>query len=169
MIDMHAAAPVPVSEYLNTRYRPDYDYIDGRLLERNVGELDHSRLQGLVSCYLANRETQWGIFVTLGPRIRITETRFRVPDIVVITGRLPSSPIVTEPPFLCVEILSQHDQRSEMRDRVKDYLSFGVPYVWLIDARTRRAHIHSSAGIRAARGVLTTENPDIRVVLSELE
>jgi len=29
---------VPLSEYLQTRYRPDCDYLDGELLERSVGE-----------------------------------------------------------------------------------------------------------------------------------
>jgi hypothetical protein len=30
---------IPVSEYLNTTYRPDCDYIDGELKERNVAKL----------------------------------------------------------------------------------------------------------------------------------
>jgi len=43
---MSSTTLVSVSEYLETSYRPDVDYVDGELLERNVGELDHSRLQG---------------------------------------------------------------------------------------------------------------------------
>jgi len=42
------ATAVPLSEYLNTSYRPDCDYLEGELLERNVGEWDHARLQGLL-------------------------------------------------------------------------------------------------------------------------
>jgi len=44
---MSTATAVSLSEYLNTSYRPDCDYLDGELLERNGGERDHSRLQGL--------------------------------------------------------------------------------------------------------------------------
>ncbi len=40
---MPAAIAIPLSEYLGTSYRPDCDYLEGELLERNVGELDHSR------------------------------------------------------------------------------------------------------------------------------
>ena len=29
---------VPLSQYLTTSYRPDCEYLDGELLERNVGE-----------------------------------------------------------------------------------------------------------------------------------
>jgi len=57
-----------------------------------------------------------------------------------------------------------------MQERIGDYISFGVRYVWLINPRTRQTYVYTSAGIQEARdGVLTTENPDIRVVLDELE
>ncbi len=41
---MPATTAVLLSEYLETSYRPDCEYIDGELLERNVGEWDYSRL-----------------------------------------------------------------------------------------------------------------------------
>ena len=47
------AAIVPVSEYLNTTWRPDCEYVDGEVRERNTGETDHSSLQMLLSRYLA--------------------------------------------------------------------------------------------------------------------
>ena len=40
---MSTVTLVPLSEYLETSYRPDCDYLEGELLERNVGEWDHSR------------------------------------------------------------------------------------------------------------------------------
>jgi Uma2 family endonuclease len=36
------SAPVTVEEYLSSSYEPDVEYIDGRLEERNVGEIEHS-------------------------------------------------------------------------------------------------------------------------------
>jgi Uma2 family endonuclease len=161
---------VSLSEYLNTRYRPDCDHLDGQVVERNVAEWDHSRLRGLLGAYLCNREKQWGIYVVLGQRMKVTAGRFRVSDITVIAGDPPVGPIITSPPFLSVEILSPSDRLAEMQDRIDDYLSFGVRYVWVINPQTRHAYIHTAAGIQDVRdGVLTTENPDIRVVLSELE
>ena len=57
-----------------------------------------------------------------------------------------------------------------MQEKVNDYLSFGVRYVWVINPKTRQTDVYSAAGISDARdGVLTTDNPAIRVVLSELE
>ena len=43
---MKTEALVPVEEYLRTTYHPDCDYVDGEVLERNLGERDHSEVQG---------------------------------------------------------------------------------------------------------------------------
>lgn len=160
---------VPLSEYLETSYRPDCDYLDGELLERNVGEWDHSRLQMLLSGFLLSREKQWGILVVPEQRVQVKARRFRVPDISVLTTP-PSGPILTEPPFLCIEILSKSDRMEEMQERIDDYLEFGVRYVWLINPRKRRAFIYSSEGVREVKdGILYTANPDLRVSLAELD
>src|ERR1035441_4642545 len=133
--NVSATTAVALSEYLNTSYRPDCDYLEGELLERNVGEWDHARLQGLVSSCLSNREKRWGIIVVLAQRLQVKAKRFRVPDITVLAGPRPASGIITEPPFLCIEILSPSDRVVEMQDRIRDYIDFGVRYVWLIDPR----------------------------------
>jgi hypothetical protein len=54
---MSSAILVSVSEYLANSYRPDRDYVDGQLLERNVGEWDHSRPQALLLKQLLPYET----------------------------------------------------------------------------------------------------------------
>ncbi len=115
---------MPLSEYLETSYRPDCEYLDGELLERNTGEWDHSRLQTLLSQYLANSEKQWNVLVAIAQRVQVRATRFRVPDILVLTGGAPARPIVDQPPFLCIEILSPRDRMAEMQDRIDDYLNF---------------------------------------------
>lgn len=40
---MATMAHISVSEYLRTTYRPDCDYIDGDVKERNVGEQPHGQ------------------------------------------------------------------------------------------------------------------------------
>jgi Uma2 family endonuclease len=167
---MPALTGVSLNEYLETSYRPDCDYLEGDLLERNVGEWDHSRLQMLLSRYLSNREKRWGILVVPEQRVQVKAKRFRVPDITVLKGSRPEGGIIKEPPFLCIEILSRSDRVDEMQDRIGDYLSFGVRYVWVINPRTRHAYIHTAEEIREVKdGVLTTRDPDIAVSLSQIE
>ena len=50
---MATSTRLSLSEYMKTSYRPDREYVDGELLERNVGKWEHARLQALlaaVSC-----------------------------------------------------------------------------------------------------------------------
>ena len=56
---MKAAALVPLEEYLDTTYRPDCDYVDGEVLERNVGELDHSDVQSEFVHFFRSRRKRW--------------------------------------------------------------------------------------------------------------
>src|SRR5579863_9214413 len=88
-INMQSATLVSVKEYLNTSYRPDCDYLEGTILERNVGEQDHSNLQMSLSAYLYNRRAQLGIRVYPEQRVQVTGQRFRVPDICVVLGDAP--------------------------------------------------------------------------------
>ena len=39
---------VPIEEYLSTTYRPDVDYVEGRLEDRNRGEKEHGELQARI-------------------------------------------------------------------------------------------------------------------------
>ena len=167
---MSTAALVSVEEYLDTSYRPDCEYLEGELLERNVGEWDHSQLQGLLITYLSSRKKQWGIRVGPEQRVQVKARRFRVPDITVVTRPPADGRIIKEPPFLCIEILSPSDRMEEMQERIDDYLDFGVSYVWLINPRKNKAFIYTRDRVQEVKdGVLHTTNPDIRVNLAELE
>lgn len=160
---------VPVEEYLHASYGPDREYLDGRVVERNVGELDHSELQTELSTFLNVRRRRWGIRVYVEQRVQVKPTRFRVPDICVVSGPRPQGPILTEPPLLCIEILSPEDRVAEMQERIDDYLEFGVRYVWVIDPRKQRAWIYTAGGAQEAReGVLRTADPEIVVPLREI-
>jgi Uma2 family endonuclease len=155
---------------LETGYRPDREYIDGDLLERNLGETDHSRLQMLLAAHLFALERRLGITVLPEQRVQVAASRFRVPDIAVVLGPLPTTRVLLEPPFLCVEILSRDDSMYDMQDRIDDYLNFGVAHVWVVNPRTRRAFVYTVEGMREAKdGVLRTESPEIRISLAGLE
>jgi len=162
-------ALVPVSEYLTTTYHPDCDYVDGEVLERNMGERDHSWLQGTLAGYFYAQRKEWNILVLPEMRVQVKPSRFRVPDLCIVLGGTDEQ-ILTKPPFLCIEILSPDDRWSRVKDRINDFLAMGVPYVWVIDSQTKQAYVATPAeGLREVKdGVLRTENPTFEVRLSEL-
>ena len=160
---------VTVQEYLRTVYRPDCEYVDGAVLERNMGEKGHSKAQGGLYFYLHQRRGELGICVFVEQRIRISGTRYRVPDICVIAGPEPDEEIFTAPPFLCIEVLSPEDRMSRMQERIGDYLGAGVRYVWVVDPQSHRGWIYTAGQIQeAAGGVLRTQDPEIVVPLDAI-
>jgi len=167
--DMAARTLISVEEYLATSYRPDCDYVDGEVVERNLGEWDHSSLQSAILVYLWNRYYKEGIRPVAEQRVQVKQTRFRIPDVCVVLGD-PGEKILTKPPFICIEILSPEDRMKRVQERIADYLEMGVPYVWVLDPETRQAYTATPAeGLREVKtGVLKTENPALEVPLSEL-
>src|SRR5215472_11891241 len=123
---------ISVEEYLRTSYSPDCDYVDGHVLERNLGEYDHSSIQTAIASYFYTRQKQLGITVVVEQRVQVRATRFRIPDVCVVLGQ-PDGQIFRRPPFVCIEVLSKDDSLNQMRDKVEDYLAMGVRYVWLLD------------------------------------
>src|SRR5262245_12767765 len=103
---MATGSLISVDEYLNTSYRTDCDYVDGVVLERNLGEKDHSGLQMEIGYYYRARRKQWGLWVYPEQRVQVAPTRFRVPDICAVIGEAPEQ-IFRTPPFLCIEVLSK--------------------------------------------------------------
>ena len=163
---MATGSLVSVHDYLSTSYRPDCDYVDGVVLERNLGEYDHARLQRELIVYFHARRGKWGLNVVPEQRVQISPTRFRVPDVCLVLGE-PAEQIFRTPPFICIEILSPDDRLSEMRQRVEDYLAFGVPYVWILDPATRHAWRCTPGGMQEVTE-LRTDNPETLVPVCDL-
>jgi Uma2 family endonuclease len=164
---MATGSLVSIHEYLNTSYRPDCDYVDGMLLERNVGEYNHGRLQGAVGAYYFARRREWGIEPLTAQRLYVSATRLRVPDVCVIADVGKPEQIFRTPPLACIEILSKDDRLSEMQERVDDYLKFGVRYVWILDPSRRKAWRCTGDGMREVTE-LRTEGPETIVPLADL-
>jgi Uma2 family endonuclease len=165
---MGTAALVSVEEYLNTSYQDgDREYVDGLIVERNVGELEHADIQGLLILQLSKRYPS--LWVRPEVRVQVSALRFRVPDVVIVNGPRPEGRIITAPPLAVAEVLSPDDRAVDLEEKIADYLSFGIRHVWVINPHTRRAHIHTPDGAFEAKdGHLWTRDPEIRLPLSDL-
>jgi len=130
---MASATGVSVEEYLRTTYRPDMDYVDGKLVERHAGEHWHSRMQTLIVGLLHPRERERNFRVLTEQRLQVSgaKHRYRIPDICVMALPYRSEPVLSTPPHLVIEILSPDDEAADLLARVADYLRFGVPHIWI--------------------------------------
>jgi Uma2 family endonuclease len=134
---------VSVQEYLTGDYHPDVHYVDGRIEERNVGEKSHAKLQLKITNLLNGIPH---VFAFLETRMKVSSTRYRVPDVCAYLDREPDEEIFTQPPVVCVEILSPEDRMSRTIDVVMDYFRMGVPNVWIIDPLQKIAYVCEPSG-----------------------
>ena len=166
---MATAALISIGEYLNTSYRPDQEMLDGQLVKRNVGEYDHSNLQVAVVAWMRRYQHEWNIRVLPEQRVQVSSTRFRVPDVCVISRDQEIEPVFTRPPLLCIEVLSKDDTLRSMQERIDDYRAFGVANVWVLDPVKRRAYVCTQGDFREPeRDMLEIHSSPIRIPLAEL-
>jgi Uma2 family endonuclease len=135
---MAASAQLSITDYLNTTYDPDLEYVDGRLVERNGGKWEHGRLIILLGIWFGQHEQEWSIQTATDVRTRVSWTRVRLPD-VLLAGMNPQTPVVEEAPILCVEILSEGDTYAETQRKCEEYIRMGAKATWIINPMNRTA------------------------------
>ena len=157
---------ISLSEYLNTSYKPDREYLDGELRERHVGRWEHARTLALLAAWFAKHENRWGIKGGITQRLQVSTDRIRVPDLVVMTAG-PQPDVLVDPPLLVIEILSPDDSYSDTQERANDYRQMGVETIWIIDPKTRTGRVCTGAQwIEATR--LEVRNTPLFVELANI-
>ena len=127
-----------------TNYRPDREYVDGEIRERNVGKYEHARVQALLAAWFIQHEKEWGAQVVTEQRVQVSGTRVRIPDVALLpVGAQPD--VIVDAPLLVIEILSPDDTYSDTQERTRDYREMGVKTIWIIDPKTRSGRMCSGA------------------------
>ncbi len=158
---------IAIEEYVTTSYEPECEFVDGELVERNCGDLDHSRFMAALIGHLAARARRLGVHVLPILRIRVSATRIRVADLCVISRNEPIEQIPSKPPLVCIEILSPEDRWTPFEAYIQDFLAMGVPHVWVFDPQTREVFDCAKSSRRVVTED-TLEAPPVSIHLSEL-
>lgn len=130
---MSTATLVSVDEFLRITEKPHREYREGIVTVKAKPTKFHS----LVMLALANLLQQQGVKAYPELTLRLSPTKFLVPDITVAEDFPGDYP--TEPVFLCCEILSPDDRLGAMLGKCEDFHAWGVPYCWVIDPVKRTA------------------------------
>jgi Uma2 family endonuclease len=161
------ATPITFDEYMSTSYSPDCEYIDGVILERNVGQGKHAYTQLKLGIKLTEQTEPKKLVVVVEQRVRVSATRVRIPDVGVVEEL---EEVITKPPLLCVEVLLSDDRWNRVLASVGDYQEMGVPCVWVIDPYQVRAWIFGSENppVEAKDGRLTAQSLGVEVQLADV-
>ena len=169
--DMAEKVLMSVEEYLHTSFEDaDREYVDGEIVEHNMGTLRHGKVQLWLGVLLSRMARTLGIQVASEVRIRVTASRYRIPDLAVWRGGDPIQQDIPETsPFLAIEILSPDDRMISMMEKVQEYLNAGVEFVWIIDPYDGKAmvctHEHPAPQLTE---ILRAHNPEIEIALAEV-
>lgn len=159
-----------IEQYLRTSFDgADREYLDGRIVERNMGEWSHARVQVRLASLLEPQESDLGIQVVVEIRMRTAQTRVRIPDVGVWLSDFVPEPVPGVPPFLAIEVVSPKDRPRRMQEKVEEYLAWGVRWVWRIDPYAREAFVYTSEtpGGKLVTDVLRTDDPRIEISLAD--
>jgi len=163
-----ATALMSIEDYLHTSYKPDADFIDGEIEERNLGEREHSTMQVFIGSLMWNNRKPWGITPLTEQRIRVSPRKVRIADIAVLRSEAPFEKVTLTPPLICIEILSPEDRMARAKQVLADYWAMGVQNIWLIDPIYRAAFTFNANGLQDADPTnLTVPNTPIKLDLTE--
>jgi Uma2 family endonuclease len=126
---------IPVELYLHSSYEPDAEYVDGEIEERPPGQLDHASWQAAILYWFAQHAREWKIRELPSLRVKVSPTRYRVPDVTVLDRDRPIEQIITQPPVAVFEVLSPEDTMTRMMRKLNDYSAMGIPQIWVIDPK----------------------------------
>jgi Uma2 family endonuclease len=132
-----------------------YELVDGRLVERNMGA-ESSEVGGNVHFQLRLfcRDHDLGIVWPADNGFQCfphDPGLLRRPDVSFIRrGRLPGDVApegwVKIPPDLVVEVISPNDSAEQLEEKLDDYQKAGVPLIWVIYPRARKARVYRLDG-----------------------
>ena len=156
--------PVSVDEYLRTSYKPNCEYLDGVLVPKAFGTRKHGRVQVRLGAMLELRFPQYEVSSEL--TVRIDGTHYLIPDVAVERRDEAQDPYPVLPIYLCIEILSPEDRKSEVWAKCETYHEWGTRYVWVVDPVEQRAWEYAKGG--APLEVEELVAGDIRLRVSEI-
>src|SRR5579862_5081572 len=152
-----------VEEYLRTTFDgADREYLDGEVVERNMGNKSHGRIQGRLIRSLGAFEEATGLYVIPEVRHRVHETRYRIPDIAVFEGE-PEGEVPSTPPLIAVEILSPDDRIGYVIPKLEEYRQWGVRHIWIADPEDRKLFTYGETGLHE---VIELRLPEYEIVLT---
>ncbi len=127
------------------------ELIDGRIVPMSPTGDEHGiveiKLGGRLDSFVTERQLGWVMGGGVGIYVRRNPDRVRGADVVFISKeRLPEprGKFLEVAPELVVEIMSPDDRWQNVRDKLEEYFSIGVQWVWVVEPANRAVLVFHS-------------------------
>lgn len=142
---MATTPQIPVEEYFRMTFDgPEMEYVDGELVERHLGGEPHSNAQTNLAAIFSELKKRVSIRVYVELHLRTAPERVRVADVAIFLRRADED-IPSRPPLITIEIISPNDSFHEVLRKSKEYLEWGVKYVWLVNPAARALSVYDGS------------------------
>jgi Uma2 family endonuclease len=104
-----------------------------------------SQIVWLLKNYVTHAKLGWVTANDAGVLLERDPATVRGPDVAFWSiARQPAIPdgYFEIPPDLAVEVLSPDDRRGDVRAKIKQYIFYGVPLIWLVDPEMRTVLVY---------------------------
>ncbi len=139
---MTTVATMTIEEFLRQpETKPASEYACGKVFQKPMPTLDHSKLQAFLVVVLYQYLARAGLGQVL-PELRCIfgppgAARTFVSDVCYIAKeRIPQGPYLHDAPDLAIEILSPDQNMAQFVSKIQFYLLHGARLVWIIDPAT---------------------------------
>jgi Uma2 family endonuclease len=155
MSTIEARQEISPEQFLALPDTARFELIDGNLVERNVSVLS-SLVENLVAlrltAFTTNSQAGWVWGSSLGYQcFPQSPNKIRRPDVSFVRrDRLAAANLedgfLKIRPDIVVEVVSPNDVKYEVDEKIEEYLSVGIPLVWIVNPETRIVEIHRRDG-----------------------
>lgn len=159
------------AEHIETIDTSRFECLDGQLIERPLGNADHSNVQDNLAFHL--RPLVRGNGRRGGPEFSIDKQPGRrsdwlTPDYLVSTPggfRLNINKHALPPVYLAIEVLSPGQSFDDMKRKAELYFAWGAEHAWIIDPDNHIAFTYSDGSWKQVTGSDLLITPDFSLPL----
>lgn len=137
-------------EFLSMGDSGPCELVNGRIVPMSTNGGEHGLIESEIIFQLksfnAQHKSGWVLGGEAGVYVRRNPDTVRGMDAAFISkARHPARPkgYLEVAPELIVEVISLNDRWKEIQDKLKEYFTIGVDYIWLIEPEDRTVFIYS--------------------------
>jgi Uma2 family endonuclease len=135
---MGTKALISPEEYLAMHFpEREPEYVRGELREKPMPDAFHSDIQSRLMRLLWGVADRYNLRVRAEIRCRVAPGVYRLPDVALFSSG-QYEPVPETPCLMVAEIVSRDEQRVALVEKLRDYATWGVPNIWIVDPWTRR-------------------------------